>query len=263
MYCLYRHVRLDKNEVFYIGIGSLSRPKSKRNRNIYWKRIVNISEYRVDILYTSDSKDFILQKEIEFIKLYGRKNLGMGTLCNMTDGGDGISGYVFNEDQRKFISNRTRGELNPNYGVKHTEETRKNLSIIAKNRFKYKHNHPSWGKKHSDETKDIISKKAKKRFEENGARKGWKHTEEARQKMSLSRKGKPLSAKTREASIIKMRTDNPHRKKVINIDTLKIWESAIDCSQDNNINYSTLRHNLNPKNKNYSRYMYLTEYKKK
>lgn len=30
---LYRHVRLDTNEVFYVGIGKATRPSSKHNRN--------------------------------------------------------------------------------------------------------------------------------------------------------------------------------------------------------------------------------------
>ena len=49
MYFLYRHIRPDTNQVFYIGTGkkreramsTLERATSKRNRNKYWANIVN------------------------------------------------------------------------------------------------------------------------------------------------------------------------------------------------------------------------------
>ena len=110
-YYLYRHIRLDKNEPFYIGIGKVSnevkdysidsehyrRAYSKRSRNRYWKNIVNTTEYSIEVLFESDDKNFIIQKEIEFIKLYGRKDLKLGILVNMTDGGEGIEGNIRSE----------------------------------------------------------------------------------------------------------------------------------------------------------------------
>ena len=70
---VYRHIRLDKNEVFYIGIGkNLSRAFDKRQRNRYCKFITNKTKYRVDILFDDLSKEEASDKEKEFIKLYGR-----------------------------------------------------------------------------------------------------------------------------------------------------------------------------------------------
>jgi len=89
---LYRHVRLDKGEVFYVGIGfdeKMKRPYSRHARNRYWKNIVNVTDYEVDILFRDLPKDELVEKEKEFISLYGRRDLGEGTLANMTDGGDG------------------------------------------------------------------------------------------------------------------------------------------------------------------------------
>jgi hypothetical protein len=96
MYYLYRHIRLDKNEPFYIGIGKKSalpkvykyqRSHDKINRNKFWKRIVAKTAYEIEILYESESFDIIASKEIEFIKLYGRRDLRLGTLCNLNNGG--------------------------------------------------------------------------------------------------------------------------------------------------------------------------------
>jgi hypothetical protein len=99
LYYLYRHVRLDKNEPFYIGIGKKCKKGVKYQykraldfvlRSELWKRIYNKSNktIKVDILLESDNHEFIKQKEIEFIKLYGRINRNSGILCNFTDGGD-------------------------------------------------------------------------------------------------------------------------------------------------------------------------------
>ena len=50
---VYRHRRLDTNKIFYVGISktkNFKRAYSKNNRNIHWKRIVNKTDYNVEIL---------------------------------------------------------------------------------------------------------------------------------------------------------------------------------------------------------------------
>lgn len=146
---LYRHVRLDKNEVFYVGIGTKYKPFStlktteyergycKSGRNPYWHRIVKKTEYRVEIILESEDYDFIKKKEVEFIALYGRRDLCKGTLTNLTDGGEGIVGIIRTEEELKKRSERMKGEGNPNFG-------------------KYKDLHPSYGRKSSQETVDKL-----------------------------------------------------------------------------------------------------------
>jgi hypothetical protein len=92
---LYRHIRLDKNEPFYIGIGTskyYNRARSKKDRNNIWKKIVNKTDYEIEILFDNLTLEKAKEKEIEFIKLYGRINKKTGVLANLTDGGDGCSG---------------------------------------------------------------------------------------------------------------------------------------------------------------------------
>ena len=109
---VYRHIRLDKNEPFYIGIGSdekYYRSTAKTHRNKIWKGIVSRTEYRVEILIDDITFDEAKEKEKEFISLYGRINLKNGTLCNLTDGGDGTVGQVFTKEHRDKISKSNKG----------------------------------------------------------------------------------------------------------------------------------------------------------
>lgn len=97
---VYRHIRLDKNEPFYIGIGTqyryskaikYGRARKKSGRNKIWYNIYEkTNNFIWEILFESNDYEEIKQKEIEFIKLYGRIDLGTGILANMTDGGDSI-----------------------------------------------------------------------------------------------------------------------------------------------------------------------------
>ncbi len=145
---VYRHIRLDKNEVFYIGIGSddyFYRAKSKKNRNKHWKNIVNNTDYKIEIILDNLTKEEACKKEIEFIKLYGRNNLQKGSLCNLTDGGDGIKGHIFSEETKQKIRKKLKGiKLSEHHkaniskgqiGSKRTIETRKKMSEKTKEAY--------------------------------------------------------------------------------------------------------------------------------
>jgi len=122
---VYRHVRLDKNEPFYIGISSDSdykRANSKLYRNNHWEGIVNNTEYRVDILFDEIDLEEAKKKEIEFISIYGRSDLGRGTLCNLTDGGEGAFGCIPTKEARRKMSETRKGRK------MHSEETRLKIS---------------------------------------------------------------------------------------------------------------------------------------
>jgi len=111
-YFLYRHIRLDKMQPFYIGVGKkefrskshksvYSRAYNTRSRNIHWKNIVNKSMYSVEILLESDSREFILNKEMEFIEMYGISSEG-GCLVNITRGGN-YNGTTVSSGNNNFV----------------------------------------------------------------------------------------------------------------------------------------------------------------
>ena len=143
MHYLYRHIRLDKDEPFYIGIGTVykqdlnskniklyyKRAYSIQNKNKIWNRIFKKSNYEVEIIMESTNYNFIKSKEIEFIKLYGRLDLKLGILANLTDGGDGTLNHKVTEEHRIKLRN---GKI----GKKDSEITKLKKSKYSKNRTK-------------------------------------------------------------------------------------------------------------------------------
>jgi hypothetical protein len=110
---VYRHIRLDKNEPFYIGISndmSQRRSREKTRRSKLWNRIVDKTDFDVEILFDDIPYHEAKSKEIEFIKLYGRIDLGNGTLANLTNGGDGTINP--SQETRDKISKVNKGRKN-------------------------------------------------------------------------------------------------------------------------------------------------------
>lgn len=128
---VYRHIRLDKNEPFYIGVGSdkyYKRSKNKDKRNPIWKKIARKTTYEIEILFDNVSIEEAKKKEVEFVSLYGRIANGTGTLANISGGGDGM--FDVPQYLRKRFSEKNSGSGNPFYGKRHSEETRKHLSLM-------------------------------------------------------------------------------------------------------------------------------------
>ena len=198
---VYFHRNPKTYEIFYVGIGSLSRRAYQftgKSRNQYWHRYV--SKYGnpvVQIVHSGISKAFAIKWEMFYIKLLGRVNL-----CNLTDGGE-IPTNLFewhkNNPGRNFMQT-PEGRLrlinnnpmhNPiavekiriaNTGKKTSYETRIKQSILKKGKPS---NQPK-GFKHSVETieklkfinKEIVNRpevKAKLRLSMLGKRNVSKH----------------------------------------------------------------------------------------
>lgn len=107
-------------EPFYIGKGKNNRYKehlkesSKVNNKLYnyhfYRKIRKIQretkkDPEIIILAQKLNEKDALDLETKYIKLIGRKNLKLGPLCNLTDGGEGLSNppeYIIEKKREKF-----------------------------------------------------------------------------------------------------------------------------------------------------------------
>jgi len=120
MVIVYQHRRKDNNKVFYVGIGKHEkRAFDKSRRYKAWKDLVKNRGYIVEITH----KDIIWEEacaiEKYLISFYGRRDLGLGDLVNMTDGGEGLKN-LSESSRSKMASQKGKfGELNNFYGKNH------------------------------------------------------------------------------------------------------------------------------------------------
>jgi hypothetical protein len=131
---LYRHIRLDTNKPFYIGIGrNIRRAYTVSGRSAEWKSIYESTDIEIEILFVHDDWKVICEKEKEFIAIHGRQDLNEGSLVNKTSGGStGTPNRLVTNEEKMKISNALKGRFcgnkNPFYGKTHTEESKKKFS---------------------------------------------------------------------------------------------------------------------------------------
>jgi NUMOD3 motif len=248
---VYRHIRLDNGLPFYIGIGiNEKRAYSTRDRSCFWKRIVDKCGYEVEILFEDISYEMAIIKEIEFILLYGRKDLKSGILCNMTNGGEGLNGYKFTDERKKYLSKKYSGISNPFYGKKHSPETINKFKYIAKNRTEETYKKISISNSNKIMPKETKLKISLATIGEKNHFYGKKHSKETKLIMSKMRLGKNI----KEDVKFKMSLNQPKSKKICKIIDGKLIEytSIRDASKKSGINRNRL-------NKNFEKYGFFSK----
>ena len=134
--CVYRHRRIDTNEIFYIGMGSEKQTRRVHGRNIFWKNIVNKTKYTIEIIAENLTWEDACELECLLISEYGRRNLNQGFLVNLTNGGDGSKGTSPSKETRIKIGNFHKGN-------KHSIEHRLKISSSKKGKTMSSDNHKS------------------------------------------------------------------------------------------------------------------------
>lgn len=170
-YYVYAHIRLDSNEIFYIGKGSENRAFSYLNRNSYWHNIVNAFDYRVEILKSDMSEKEAFCEEVRFITEHK-------PIANFTIGGTG--GDTFSklpEFKKEEIRDKARTRaIQPNSGIAKaaklrkgkTKDTDSGLLCMAEHHsiaFSGEGN-PMYGKSHWNNSTDEQKEDIKKRISE-------------------------------------------------------------------------------------------------
>lgn len=243
-YVVYRHLKLN-GEIFYIGMGDPKRPYNRSGRSVYWHNIVNKHGRIVEILAENLSCEEAYILEIKLVAFYGRRDLNKGTLVNLTDGGEGsnkskrseeakektrITRSLWSEERKKEVSEKLS---KAHKGKKLSEEHRLKLSEINKD------NQHCLGRTYTDEQKLNLSIKNKGKVHI--------HTEEG--------------LKNVQKNQFKI-GNSIHNKKVINIITGEIFESAKGCHILTKSTYSRnhFRDMISGLKTNKTNYKYLKDY---
>lgn len=189
---VYEHLRLDTGAIFYVGKGTGKRctVRSRHHRNEFWQRTERKAGgfcVRTVAMNLDEELAFLVEQErISQLRMSGVM------LCNMTDGGDGASGWIKTKEWRakvgaahrgKTVSAETRLKISKSVrasGFALTEEMRKKISDAHKGKKR------ALGYKHTDEWKS----KQKKWVEGNKSRLGQKRSKEEREKASASLSGR-------------------------------------------------------------------------
>ena len=173
-YYVYEHWRLDRDECFYVGKGNGGRAFSMKNRNRHHQAIVSKlsrigSAFEVRIVASGLSEKEAFSLERERIQFWRESGID---LTNITNGGEGTSGFHHSEETKRKLSEKNKGTTAFFKGRKHTEKTKLVLSELAKKRGapqltkEQQEKASAWhrGRKRSDETRAKISAKAKGRI---------------------------------------------------------------------------------------------------
>ena len=193
MYYVYQHRRNDTNAVFYVGKGKGYRCNQKTGRNIYWHRVADKHGYSVEKVVADLEEELALLAEQELIDQYKRLNF---ILSNLSDGGEGTSGYKFTPDQLKNLSVA-------HVGNKHSDETKTKMSAAKKGK-------PPNNTGKAYKMKEPMPLELRLRLGEQ--RRGSIMSDESSKKKSLATKGRPLSESNR-ANIVKTWADPELRAK--------------------------------------------------
>ena len=159
----YAYLREDRTP-YYIGKGTGKRLYDKGKGEVGKPK----DKSRIIFLKQNLTEQEAFKHEIYMIAVFGRKDLGTGILRNLTNGGDGSSGYIHNEESLKKISYSKKGKPSHNKGKSLSEEHKRKLREAHK------------GKTLSEEHKRKLSV----------INKGKTFSEETRKKLSEVKKGK-------------------------------------------------------------------------
>jgi hypothetical protein len=216
MAVVYRHLREDNLEPFYIGIGAEeARAYSfgKSVRSVFWTRYYKKHGCIVEIVARGLSWEDACVMEKLLITLYGRIDNGTGTLVNMTDGGDGAIGYRHSKETKERISKSKIGNKSK-LGYKATPE-----EIAKRIERNYKHSEES--KRKISDTHIGVTFSEDHRKNIGISKMGNKYcvgrvlSDESKEKMRAAKIGKKLSPEHR-AKLSEARKRNEQLKKCVN-----------------------------------------------
>lgn len=196
----------------------------------------------IDIVFWSEDEQSTLLEEMRLIEKYGRRDKETGCLTNLTDGGDGISGYKHTDTAKTRISeslkarpqnirdeaaNKLRGRASGMAGKTHSDTTKRQISESLKTSRSFQEsmaNMPRtgsdnsfYGKKHSQDSKQAMSDWKKTNYQgENNPFYGKQHSPETKQKFSENNPAKRPEVKEKISKALKGRPWSEARRQAHN-----------------------------------------------
>ena len=121
MYYTYGHYKADSKELFYIGKGKGNRAHERDSRSDFWRNIVNKHDYAIEIFADWPTEEQAFEHEKFLIECFR----DLTVLCNLTDGGEGCSGYIWTDEQKSKLKLRKPARL----GAVLSEDVRKKIGL--------------------------------------------------------------------------------------------------------------------------------------
>ena len=109
-YYVYLHRKVTTGEVFYVGKGNGRRLFKTSSRSSYWRNIYKKHGVVVEIVESGLQEWYAFELEQLLIAYYGRSDIGYGSLCNLSDGGEGNSGVLRSDEFKNNLSKQMKGK---------------------------------------------------------------------------------------------------------------------------------------------------------
>ena len=186
---IYRHTFA--NGAVYIGKGKGLRAYSLVRKRLpkWWATYVKHGAPNIEILEGGLDDAQALAAEI---KMIAELRLSDVNLCNLTDGGEGLSGYVVSEQTREKLRAANVGRVRSPETRAKIKAAKSEVSDATRSKIRT----ALLGKKHSSETKlkrarsltgRAVSQETRIKLAEQA---GWTHNADAKKKMSAAKIGK-------------------------------------------------------------------------
>ena len=248
---IYMHTNLI-NGKRYVGITSKKPPEKRwrkdgsgyKKQSLFWNAIQKYGweNFKHEIILRDEPLDFAKKVERCLIKHYKTRNKKYG--YNLTDGGEGMNGWVPPEEWRRKQSENKKGHhiteeqkikiSEANKGRKLSKEAKEKISKASKERWANPENHPMYGKHPSEETKRKRKETITGKYTgENSFNYGRHHSEETKEKLRKARIGTTLSEETKQ-KIKQWQKEHPQEraKKVRCIETGVVFNSINEAQRE-------------------------------